>query len=276
MISHCLVGLIIAHATSNVSSFVMPNSQGAVRSALPTAAAPSTLLAASSSNTNIGNNNGNSSEGLGAWMKNARSNAVAAAFAVSIATATASSLATVAPAYAYEDSDYASETVQETIQKLKAAAGNSQATFDAYEDIANIITEGRGVGGMINYQGIALERGFIADEDTTIYNPGLTLLTESEKERLVEAIIDVRKVGLQNDAWAESNEFAFEFLREKLDPFHLQELSGYLSIMPFYAAFLYIVVLGIQQFARNLFVPAYFIAVGAFFLPIVALVAIGP
>lgn len=71
-------------------------------------------------------------------------------------------------------------------------------------------------------EGIQLERGYVADEDTAVYNPGLSLLTESEKERLVDAVIDARKAGLSKGQWSENNEFAFQFLRGKLDPFHMQ------------------------------------------------------
>jgi hypothetical protein len=121
-----------------------------------------------------------------------------------------------------------------------------------------------------------LERGFIADEDTTIYNPGLALLTETEKERLVEAVISARKDGLAKNQWSENNEFAFEFLRQSLDPFHTVELSGYLAVVPFYGALLYLVVLGVQQNLRDIFPVAYGVGVLAFFVPILALVAAGP
>ena len=55
------------------------------------------------------------------------------------------------PAQAYVSSDYASETVKAAVQSLKDASGNVDATFKAYENIAGIITEGKGVGGMVNY-----------------------------------------------------------------------------------------------------------------------------
>lgn len=130
-------------------------------------------------------------------------------------------------------------------------------------------------------EGISLDRGYVADEDTSIYNPGLTLLTESEKERLVEAVIDARRAGLSasntngNNQWSENNEYAFDFLREKLDPFHLVELSGFLKIMPFYAGVLYVGVLAVQQVARESFQVAYLAGVALFFLPILALIAAG-
>lgn len=125
-------------------------------------------------------------------------------------------------------------------------------------------------------EGVQLERGYVADEDTSIYNPGLTLLTESEKERLVEAIIQSRKAGLSSGQWSENNEYAFEFLKGRLDPLHMNELAGFLRFVPAYGAILYLVVLAIQQNIRSLFTPAYIIGVLAFFGPILAFVAAGP
>jgi hypothetical protein len=56
------------------------------------------------------------------------------------------------PAQAYQDSDYASETVQEVIGTLKQNRGSIDGTFQAYENLAEIISEGKGVGGMVNYR----------------------------------------------------------------------------------------------------------------------------
>lgn len=179
------------------------------------------------------------------------------------------------PALGYNPTDYASETVQGVIQSLKDASGDVDKTFKVYEDIAAIITEGRGVGGEINYKGVQLDRGYIADEDTSIYNPGLTLLTESEKERLVEAVITARKDGLNAGQWNEDSELGYEFLRMKLDPFHLVELSGYLKFMPVLTGVVYLAVLAVQQFARGLFPIAYFVGVAAIVAPAVALILIG-
>jgi hypothetical protein len=125
-------------------------------------------------------------------------------------------------------------------------------------------------------EGVQLERGFIADEDTSIYNPGLTLLTESEKERLVEAVIDVRKDGIAKGQWSADNENGYETLKGSLDPLHMTELSGYLGFVPIYGAILYLGVFAAQQLARGLFPVAYGIGVIAFFGPIIALVLAGP
>ena len=74
--------------------------------------------------------------------------AAATTLAASLAIAVAS---TTLPANAYLPSDYASDTVQTAIKDLKAASGKADETFKVYEGIAAIITEGRGVGGQINY-----------------------------------------------------------------------------------------------------------------------------
>lgn len=58
----------------------------------------------------------------------------------------------VPTALAYEDSDYASETVTAVVSSLRDAGSNPSEVFKAYENIAAIITEGRGVGGSINYR----------------------------------------------------------------------------------------------------------------------------
>lgn len=70
---------------------------------------------------------------------------------------------------------------------------------------------------LLSLDGVKLNEGFVADEDTTIYNPGLTLLTSSEKERLVNALVDNRQIGLSTQHWSENNEYAFDFLKQKLD-----------------------------------------------------------
>lgn len=123
--------------------------------------------------------------------------------------------------------------------------------------------------------GVKLQRGYVSDEDTTIYNPGLSLLTESEKETIVNAVIQNRRENISKNTWSTDNEFAFDFLKTKLDPLHMVELKGYLGILPFYGAGVYLVALAVQQFARDLFAPAYIVAAVAVFLPILVLVAKG-
>jgi hypothetical protein len=121
-----------------------------------------------------------------------------------------------------------------------------------------------------------LDRGYVADEDTSIYNPGLTLLTEGEKEQLVQAILDSRRVGLQQNQWTENNQVAFDFLKGSLDPFHLSELRGYLNFLPIYIAIWYLGTLAVQQIARQWFAVAYLVAAAAIFVPALVLVAVGP
>ena len=56
-----------------------------------------------------------------------------------------------APVNAYEESDYASETVTNVVSALKSNAGDVDGTFSTLEEIAKIITEGKGVGGSLSY-----------------------------------------------------------------------------------------------------------------------------
>lgn len=95
--------------------------------------------------------------------------------------------------------------------------------------------------------GVKLERGYVADEDTTIYNPGLSLLTESEKTSLVNAVIENRKGNLAANTWSQDNEYAFDFLKTRLDPLHMTELKGYLKFFPFLGGLVYLAALGVQQ-----------------------------
>jgi len=178
-------------------------------------------------------------------------------------------------ANAYEESDYASETVTTVVQRLKSSTGSIDDTFLALEDVAKIITEGKGVGGQLTYDGVKLNEGYVADEDTTIYNPGLSLLTESEKERLTDAIIQNRKVSLSSNQWNEDNEYAFKFLKQKLDPLHMYELGGCLKILPFWGAALYLGALFVQQNSRGIFPLVYGLCALGVFGPVIVLVAFG-
>jgi hypothetical protein len=117
-----------------------------------------------------------------------------------------------------------------------------------------------------------VDRGYISDEDTSIYNPGLTLLTESEKERLTSAIIASKKAAINENQWSENNKFAFEFLRDKLDPFHTYELGGYLAVLPSLALVVYLGVLAVQQTARNLYPAAYFGGIAILVVPALVLI----
>jgi hypothetical protein len=127
--------------------------------------------------------------------------------------------------------------------------------------------------------GVKLGDGIaIADEDTTIYNPGLTLLTFTEKSRLVDAIVDNRRVGLSKgqDGWSVANEQAYRYMKSLLDPLHMHELVGYLGILPYYGAILYLVALFVQRNARDVFPLVYGLCALGVFLPVLVLVASGP
>lgn len=178
-------------------------------------------------------------------------------------------------AYEALTSDFASDAVEDVVKSLKESNGNQDKVFQTYENIADIITEGKGIGGVVNYKGVTLERGYVADEDTSIYNPGLTLLTEGEKNKLVDAIMQSRQTAIDKDQWSEKNQLAYEYLKLKLDPYHMTELRGYLRIVPALVGVLYLAVLGVQQFARDLFPVAYIGAVLAIFAPAILLVLSG-
>ena len=181
------------------------------------------------------------------------------------------------------------DTVRATVDVLKRAQGNVDSTLQAYETVADIITEGTGVGGKINYKGIQLERGYVADEDTTLYNPGLSLLTEGEKQALMQAVLDARKAGVAASQWNDNVELGYQFLKQALDPWHVVELRGYLQILPWYGGAVYLAVLAVQQLvlneqeqnnkspsARTPFTIAYLVGVAAVFGPALVLIAVGP
>ena len=71
-----------------------------------------------------------------------------------IATAALASAVAFSPLHsadAYDPSDYASETVTSAVSSLKEAEGDTARSFQAFEEIAAIIAEGKGIGGSVNY-----------------------------------------------------------------------------------------------------------------------------
>ena len=56
----------------------------------------------------------------------------------------------------------------------------------------------------------------------------------------------------------------------------MNELGGYLGILPYYGAVLYLVALFVQKNAREVFPLAYGLCVLGIFGPVVLLVATGP
>lgn len=65
-------------------------------------------------------------------------------------------------AYNYDESDkYASETVTNVVTKLQGSAGDVDATFNTLEEVAKIITEGKGVGGTLTY-GVCIQNVVLA------------------------------------------------------------------------------------------------------------------
>lgn len=167
------------------------------------------------------------------------------------------------------------DTVEIVLQNLKDSTGDATKSFQVFESISDIIKEGTGVGGSLSYNGVKLDRGYVADEDTAIYNPGLSLLTESEKSSLVTAIIQNKKGNIAAKTWSEDNEYAYDFLKTKLDPLHMVELAPFLKALPFLGGALYLVALAVQQLARELFEVAYVVSALVIFIPIIGLIAAG-
>jgi len=201
-----------------------------------------------------------------------------------LALISAISLSTIAPsssflhpnnANAYESSDYASDAIITAVQSVKDSTGDNARTMKAFENIAEIITEGKGIGGSQNSPGVNLPSGLVTDEDNSIYNPGLSILTESEKNRLLDSLIQSRTDNKTKKAWTSDSEYAFKFLKQKLDPLHMTEVSGYLGILPYYGAVLYLGSLAVQQAARDSFPFVYIASAAAIFAPPVVLIALG-
>ncbi len=133
----------------------------------------------------------------------------------------------------------------------------------------------KNVARIENIAGVKLDRGYVEDEDTTVYNPGLSLLTETEKTSIVNGLIQNRKGNIASKTWSEDNQYAFEALKMRLDPLHMAELEGYLKVLPFLGGAMYLVALAAQQFARGIFEVAYVVSALVVFIPIFVLVAAG-
>eukprot|EP00586_Coscinodiscus_wailesii_P020156 CAMPEP_0172497010 /NCGR_PEP_ID=MMETSP1066-20121228/94748_1 /TAXON_ID=671091 /ORGANISM="Coscinodiscus wailesii, Strain CCMP2513" /LENGTH=268 /DNA_ID=CAMNT_0013269583 /DNA_START=144 /DNA_END=950 /DNA_ORIENTATION=- len=193
-------------------------------------------------------------------------------FALATALTLSPLVATPQTVIAYDSAD---DTIAAIIKRLEVTAGKPQESLKAFEEVATIITEGKGVGGDVSYGGVDLNRAEVTGEDTTIYNPGLTLLTESEKNSILKSIMNNRKIAQNAASWSEDNEYAFQFLKQKLDPLHMAELKGYLGIFPFYAGLVYLAALGVQQIAREFFTAGYIFGALLVFGPVVVLLLFG-
>ena len=55
------------------------------------------------------------------------------------------------PLPSYANDDYAADTVTTMIQSIKNSAGKKQETLAVFEDLAAVITEGKGIGGDVSY-----------------------------------------------------------------------------------------------------------------------------
>lgn len=68
--------------------------------------------------------------------------------ALAIATALTLTTSPAPPAFA---DDFAGDTVTEMVKTIKTTAGDQEKTFAAFEELAAIITEGKGIGGDVSY-----------------------------------------------------------------------------------------------------------------------------
>jgi len=266
---------IVTSATKKTTAVLSPSSSSATR----IRKIPQQLLVQSIQSSQSNEEGGRKEKLQQKREKNSLKNVMASTLLVtSLMMNTLSFSGNAANAAVIIDSDV--DAVEKVMQDLKSAGNNPEKIFSVYENIAEIISEGKGIGGIVNYKGVQLDRGYVADEDTSIYNPGLTLLTESEKNTIVDSIIQSRKSVTSRD-WPENNEAAFKEIKQKLDPYSMTELRGYLSIVPYYSAFLYIGVLGVQQFIarptknQEIFNVAYGVAALALFLPAIGLIIAG-
>ena len=140
-----------------------------------------------------------------------------------------------------------------------------------------MIQDGKGIGGQIDIKGNIMlsERNSIAGEDQTRYNSGLVLLSEAEKIRLTDDIIDARKEMLSTKNWSEECDAAFGYLKGKLDPLHTYELKPYLNNFPQIVGGAYLFALAGQALFRGVFPAIYIVSVVCVFLPAAFLLLVG-
>ncbi|EJK46782.1 hypothetical protein THAOC_34535 [Thalassiosira oceanica] len=148
MAAALLLPTAVAFSTSPGSRRISP-SIGSSAAERPTGGRGGQTSLAAASHGRDGHSVGSGRASLGGG-----SGAQAALSTVSLAVAlTLSPLLSVdgGAAHAYEESDYASETVTEVVGQLKSNAGDVDKTFGTLEEVAKIITEGKGVGGTLTY-----------------------------------------------------------------------------------------------------------------------------
>ena len=97
-----------------------------------------------------------------------------------------------------------------------------------------------------------------------------TLLTRTKyKYRIIKTINDKHvTLGKQNE-WDQALNYESGELKRRVDPYRTVDLSGYLSIAPYFGGVIYLALLGIQQFIPEIFTFAYPFGVAVFCLPIV-------
>ena len=122
--------------------------------------------------------------------------------------------------------------------------------------MGRIIAKGEGIGGDVSFSGSNLNlRGVeVSGEDTSIYNPGLTLMSQDEKDYIVKGLHKVKSSPLKLNS---DSQGSLNYLIGLLDPLHTYELSSYLARLPITTAASYFLSLAVIFFARDVFPYAY-------------------
>mmetsp|Transcript_2776 Transcript_2776/g.5775 ORF Transcript_2776/g.5775 Transcript_2776/m.5775 type:complete len:237 (+) Transcript_2776:22-732(+) len=157
------------------------------------------------------------------------------------------------------------DAVSSSVSALRSTAGKPKESLGAMREVYEIITEGKGLPGMEGRSGL------VSEDDTSVYNPGLSILSQYEKSEILGALSDNRDGGLSARTWTTEEDDQYKFIRGKLDPLRMTQLAGYLGVMPVVGAVAYVGAIAVQQLARPLFTVAYIVAAAVTFGPIVYL-----
>lgn len=84
-------------------------------------------------------------------------------------------------------------------------------------------------------------------------------LPPSLKREAATRLAELKAVG--RDSWSENDMIeSYGFLKRQLDPYHIVELQGYLSVLPFVGVSVYALLIGVQKFLPAFFPAAYIIS----------------
>ncbi|GMI43585.1 hypothetical protein TeGR_g6631, partial [Tetraparma gracilis] len=142
------------------------------------------------------------------------------------------------------------------------------ALLETFESLGSLISSGADVGGSVSFlsnPGMSSVSSFDTGEDSSIYNPGLSLLSDDEKQALVASLRSLHN----NPLLDKPLETDRAYLLSLLDPLRLSSLAPYLHVLPLAAAGAYSLALAAMVFAREVFPALYVgIAAAALVLPI--------